>query len=56
MKFNELLKLAAQIQDTAFMLSLRHIDIADRGIKRTFLDFIVANSKADVRFLTRFEG
>lgn len=48
-KFDELLKLAGQITDSEFLLSLRHIDIADRGIKRTFLEFIVANVKADVR-------
>lgn len=48
-RFDELLTLAGQITDTVFLLSLRSIDIADRGIKRKFLEFLVANVKAGVR-------
>lgn len=42
-KFDELLALARRITDTAFLLSLRHIDIAERQTRRTFLEFLVGN-------------
>lgn len=45
-QLDELLALMPHIQDVGVLLSLRHVRIADRSVKRRFLEFLLANVPA----------